>query len=272
MPIRYRFSPLLVLPRVPSLVWGRRSAYEDFTAAFNSIGTAPMVDGAERIPERGPFIALMNHYHTPQIPSWWFAMAMCTAIGDRRAGHAPHEPRMLVATHWTYPDWLRRATIGAASAIAVGRIIHAYGYLRMEPPVLGASESDRRADSMRAALEAARHARDSGDMLGIAPEGGDTPDGAMVRPPPGAGRFLLLLAATGLPFVPFGLYLNGDRIIVNTGELFALDVPRRLPGRSTPIPKDELDELALCEAMGRVARLVPVELRGYYAAAAQPGK
>lgn len=268
MPIHYRISPALLLPRLPSLAFRRRSAYADFTAAFKSIGTSPIVKGAERIPERGPFIALMNHYHVPEIRSWWFAMAMCQAIGDRRTGHAPHEPHMLVATEWTYPDWFRRATIGAASAFAVGRIIHAYGYLRMEPPVLGPGQADRRAHSIRAALEAAREAKTSGHVLGIAPEGGDTPDGVMVRPPPGAGRFLLLLAAVGLPCLPFGLYLDGDRIVVNTGEMFELSVPRRrLSGAS--LSKDEVDEAALCQAMGRIAQLVPNPLRGYYAPAAR---
>src|SRR5512135_1053241 len=269
MATRYRFPLALVLPRVPSLVCGRRSSYDDFTAAFAAVGTSPAVVGAVRIPQSGPFIAVMNHYHRPDIPSWWFAMAACKAIGDCRIGHAPHEPRMLVATHWTYPDWFHRATIGAASAFAVGRIIRAYDYLRMEPPVLGASQSGRRAGSIRLALEAARQARQSGHVIGIAPEGGDTPNGAMVRPPPGAGRFLLLLAATGLTFLPFGLYMDGDRIVVNTGERFGLEMPRRDLHGATPMPKDELDEWALCEAMGRVARLVPNELRGYYAAGAQ---
>ncbi len=248
---------------------GRRSSYDDFTAAFAAVGTSPIVIGAERIPQHQPFIALMNHFHRPDIPSWWFAMAMCKAIGDRRKVHAPHEPRMLVATHWTYPDWLHRATIGAASAFAVGRIIHTYDFLRMEPPALGASASNHRAQSMRLVLEAARQAARTGHVIGIAPEGGDTPNGEMVRPPPGAGRFLLLLAATGVPFLPFGLYLEGDRIVVNIGECFALRAPRTASGSHVPASKVDLDEWALREVMGRIACLVPTELRGAYATAAQ---
>lgn len=254
----------MIIARTPSFLFGRRSSYADFRAAFAAVGTTPLVCNAERIPQAEPFIAVMNHCHRPEIPSWWFAMALCHAIGDRRRGHAPHEPRMIVARHWTYDNCWQRATIGAGSAFVVGRIIRAYGYLGMEPVALGTAEAGQRARSMRQILDAARCARTSGDIIGIAPEGGDTPGGVMQRPPPGAGRFLWLLAAAGMPFLPFGLSVQGDRLRVAVGELFSPpDV--RAAGGPPPADKAAFDEWVLQEIMGRVALLLPPDLRGYYA-------
>jgi len=264
MPIRYRFPPRLIAPRLPSLLFGHRSAYADCCAAYEAIGTTPLVSGVDCIPQSGPFIAVMNHYHRPAVPSWWFAMGMLHAIGARRLGHAPHEPRLIVARHWTYDDYWHRATWGAGSMFVVGRIIRAYGYLGMEPVALGDAAGGRRARSMRLALVAARDACARGGMLGMAPEGGDGPGGVLQRPPAGAGRFLWLLAATGIPFVPFGNSLDGERVRVSVGEPFALPA---LHARGGPpaASKALFDEWVLQETMGRIARLLPDALRGYYA-------
>ena len=83
----------------------------------------------------------------------------------------------------------------------------------------------------------------------------------MTRPPVGAGRFLLLVAAVGLPFLPAGVYAEDGLLVAHFGPPFELSAP-------TGIPKAELDEWALRESMGRIARLIPENLRGVYRDAA----
>src|SRR5713101_6856248 len=107
--LRYHFPLSLVAPRVPSFLFGqRRSLQADVTLAFAAIHTAPRVIAADNTPQRDAFLLVMNHYHRSDIPAWWSGMAVIHAVAMRRAGHAPHELRMLVASQWTYDDPLQK--------------------------------------------------------------------------------------------------------------------------------------------------------------------
>jgi 1-acyl-sn-glycerol-3-phosphate acyltransferase len=254
--IRYHFPLRLIAPRVPSFVLGRRrSLSADVTAAFQALGAAPQVRGRGYIPLQDAFLLVMNHYHRADIPSWWMSMAVIQAIAERRAGHAPNELRMVVASQWTYPVGLRRLIAEPFSRFLVGRIITAYDFLPMVPPELGPAAMIRRAGTLRAIVLAARAAEDNRTLIGLAPEGGDTDGGVMVRPPVGAGRFMQLLCTAGPPFLPAGVWAEGDQLFVRFGEPFHVV-------EQAGVRKSERDEFYMREVMGRVAALVPPPLRG----------
>ncbi|MEP7200769.1 MAG: 1-acyl-sn-glycerol-3-phosphate acyltransferase [Chloroflexota bacterium] len=254
----YHFPFSLLAPRIPSLLLGRRRAlHADVNAAFAAIGAAPHAVNAEHILQREPFLLVMNHFHRRDIPSWWMVMAVMKAVADQRAGHAPPDLRMIVATQWTYTNPWQKIFVAPVMRFVVGRIMRAYDFLPMEPTALGASHANQRARSIRGVVVAAKQARQAQFPIGLAPEGGDTLDSALRRPPNGAGRFMLLLAATGLPFLPVGVYVSNERLVTNFGTLFALRAPPALS-------KGETDEWASREVMERIACLLPAELRGAY--------
>jgi 1-acyl-sn-glycerol-3-phosphate acyltransferase len=253
--VRYHFPLHFIVPRLPSFILGRRrSLSADAQAAFRAIGTLPHIAGAEQIPEHGPFLMVMNHFHREDIPSWWMAMAVVQAITERRAGHACGELRMVIASQWTYQG-LRKLIAEPLSRFLIGRVIRVYHGLPMIPTALGQSASAQRARTLRNIIEATHEAARNETPIGLAPEGGDTPGGVMIRPPTGAGRFMQLLAGSGMPLLPAGAWADGDQLWVKFGE------PFQLSGLEMK-KKDAREEAVVQQVMGRIAALVPERLRG----------
>jgi 1-acyl-sn-glycerol-3-phosphate acyltransferase len=253
--VRYHFPLHFIIPRLPSFILGRRrSLSADVHAAFKMVGTLPHIKDAGHVPKHGPFLMVMNHFHREDIPSWWMAMAVMQAIAEQRAGYACGELRMVIASQWTY-DGLRKLVAEPMSQFLIGRVIRVYHGLPMVPTALGQSASVQRAQTLRNIIEATREAARSETPIGLAPEGGDTPGGVMIRPPAGAGRFMQLLSSSGIPFLPAGAWADGDQIHVKFGEPFQLNGMEKLR-------KDAREEAVVQWVMGRIAVLVPERLRG----------
>jgi hypothetical protein len=94
-------------------------------------------------------------------------------------------------------------------------------------------------------------------MLGLAPEGGDNPDGTLSMPAPGAGRFGLLLAGNGLRFIPAGAYEADGEFCLKFGPEYELRLPPGLSAR-------EKDQQAARIIMQNIANLLPFPLRGSF--------
>jgi len=90
--------------------------------------------------------------------------------------------------------------------------------------------------------------------IGLAPEGRDIPGGGLGEPPPGAGRFLLLL---DLPVLPVGVYALGPQYYVHFGPMLRLESGNGLPA-------DKRDRLASDQVMRAIAACLPPERRGCY--------
>ena len=76
-------------------------------------------------------------------------------------------------------------------------------------------------------------------------------------PPPGLGRFCLLLAAAGLRFVPVGVYECDGELTLHFGPAYDLDLPPHLPVA-------DKDRLAAYTVMTHIAALLPLSLRGTF--------
>jgi hypothetical protein len=111
-----------------------------------------------------------------------------------------------------------------------------------------------RAATIRAAVQVIRE----GGIVGLMPEGDVGPTPALLEAREGTGNFLLLLAAGGARFLPLGIYEEGGRMVLHTGESFSLDMP---PDAS----RQNRDLWARTTVMRRVKELLPQPLWGAYA-------
>jgi hypothetical protein len=112
-----------------------------------------------------------------------------------------------------------------------------------------------RAEAVRKVLDFLK--RTERPVIGIAPEGGDSPDGKLARPASGSGRFGLLLAASGLGFVPAGIHEADGGICLRFGPAYKLRVAASLSSA-------EKDHAAATIIMENIARLLPEHLRGEF--------
>jgi 1-acyl-sn-glycerol-3-phosphate acyltransferase len=120
-----------------------------------------------------------------------------------------------------------------------------------------------RAKAVRRVVEVTRE--DPNAVVIVAPEGRDNLEGGnLAPPPPGVGRFLLLLAERGLPVLPVGGWESDGALNVHFGRVYTLAVPPQLRA-------DDKDKAATEIVMSHLAALLPAGLRGPYSPPDQPG-
>lgn len=198
------------------------------------------------IPDRGAVI-VANHYFSPTFRAWWIALALTAALEE--------EVHWVMAGAWTYPDALRAHLITPLTRTLFKRLAWIYGFTWMPPMPPAAHEAAARA---RAVREVLRHvAGESRPVIGLVPEGGDTAAGDLALPPPGVGRFLLLLAAQGLPLFPAGVFESHGGLCLRFGP------PLTLPFDEA-CPPEVKDRRAADAVMRSIADCLPEELRGAY--------
>ncbi len=227
----------------------RRNFHRDAEACLDHLKPPLQISGKENIPQHGPCVLTVNHYHRSGFGAQWFALAIAAAVP--------------VHMHWImtgeFTSWPR--PFGAlASRLLLKRIAKIYDFTTMPPMPPHPKDVERRAASVRAVLEYVRHAQDP--VLGLAPEGydpqGPEPDGVLTRPAAGVGRFGLLLANAGLKFVPVGAYEAEGVFHLHFGEQYELSV-------ADDLSVDAKDQSAMQIIMESIARLLPSHLRGEFA-------
>ena len=217
------FAGAPVLPQERLWVW--RLGYPPVRAIASFL--APWrIEGAERIPPRGPFIVVTNHLN------------------------------------WKDPPWIE---------FALGRAIRYMAKREVfEIPILGFTLRGigcfpvRRGEADRGALATALAVLDAGQPLGYFPEGHRSESGALIRAKPGIAHIAL---RSGALVVPLGVIGSRDArmgrfwrrdITIRVGEPFRVKDLRDAPAG---------DPQAVADAvMRRIAALLPVEMRGVYAA------
>ncbi len=226
---------------------GRRSFRDDARAMVSRLKPPPQILGREHIPSAGPCLLTVNHYHSSTFQSWWIALAISAAL--------PVDVHWITAGALTFPDALRSAIFTPLSQRGLRRIADTYGFTPMPPMPPRPFEAAARAQAVRRVLKYVRE--NEKPIIGLAPEGGDTPGGAIQLPPPGVGRFILHLAELGLPIAPIGAYEENGSYYFRFGARYCLKVEEGLP-------PDDRDRLAAEIVMRRIAELLPVELRGEF--------
>jgi hypothetical protein len=167
----------------------------------------------------------------------------------------PAEIHWVITSAWMYSGSLLSHTVTPLSRWALERLSRVYGFTTMPPAGPVQTALPVQAAAVRRVLEYARRA--DCPVIGLAPEGRDHPQGVLQWPPPGAGRFMLKLAALGLPVLPLGLYEASERLCLRFGPAYHLEAP---PGGSHA----EQDTWARRQVMTRIAALIPPPLRGEF--------
>lgn len=248
MPPEYpRLAPEVILGAAWALLGGgRRSFRQDALRLARDL--AVVVSGAEHIPQSGPGVVVFNHYSRPGFQAWWIAIAL--------AARVPVEMHWTMTAAWTEAGDLGSRVKAAASALLFPRLARVYGFTAMPPMPPRPHEAQERARAVRQVLAAVR--KKPRLLVGLSPEGQDAPGGALMRPHPGAGRFLALLSGPGYPFYPVGVDETNAALRLHFGPPFRLELP---PGTSP----QQVDRLAADAAMQAIAALLPERLRGAYA-------
>lgn len=256
----YHLPPHMVLRVLFSMAIGRRrDILADTARLLSPPRPRPIIEGAENVPRHGAFLTLINHYARPGLDAWWPAIAATWALGQARPGL---RVRWLMVSEWTWPARRYRYFIAPATRRLFRRLARVYGFI-LTPPVINIFSGNypvhQGAAAVRRFLALAREAGRHGEALALAPEGQEGRRGALTALPPGTGRFLVLLAKAGLPFLPVGISERDGSLLVRFGPVWRLTAP--------DLPKDELDLWAAQEVMTRIACLLPESLWGAYAQA-----
>ncbi|MBN2548903.1 MAG: 1-acyl-sn-glycerol-3-phosphate acyltransferase [Anaerolineales bacterium] len=207
-----------------------------------------MVNGSQHIPQTGPALMVMNHYHRPGFQAYWFTLAISAVT--------PAEIHWTITSAWTddgTPGAKFRATI---SPFLLPRLARVYAFTSMPPMPPRPHEITARAAAVRQLLGVAQ--QNPPPLLALAPEGRDHPAGELMPPPPGVGRLLAMLDGFGYPIVPIGVSEDQHRLILTFERPFHLTLPKDL----NPTQRDEQ---AAEQVMKEIAALLPAELQGAYA-------
>ena len=232
------------------LLLGQRDFHQDAKACIENLKPPLQVSGKENIPQHGPCLITVNHYHRSGFGAQWIALAIAALV--------PVNMHWIMTGEFTYPGKWYGAIASIGSRILLQRIAHLYGFTRMPPMPPRHKDVAARAASVRAVLDYVRRAEDP--VLGLAPEGYDPPGpaGILTRPASGLGRFALLLSKAGLrEFSPVGVYEVDGILQLRFGECYRLSVGSRLSA-------DEKDVQTSQIIMEHIARLLPVQLRGEF--------
>ena len=245
---RYSYPPLGLLALAAAVLFGgRRSFRRDGLACVGRLEPPLRVLGEENVPRSGPALITFNHYARPGFHAWWMALALAAVV--------PAEMHFVMTGELTFPG-KRYAPLGqAGSRWLLKRLAKVYDFTIMPPMPPRPRDVTGRAHSVRAVLSHLK--RNPQAVLGLAPEGGDMPGGRLCMPPPGAGRFMVLLTGAGLPVVPAAFYEEAGTACLRFGPEYWLPVP------AGALPQ-ERDRTTARFVMERIAQLLPVSLRGEF--------
>jgi hypothetical protein len=244
----YSLPPRTVTSLLRDLILARRRSFRtDALACLGRLKPSLRVFGEENIPQTGPCVVTFNHYYRPDFSAIWMPISIAALV--------PAEMHFVMTGELTYPGkWY--APLGMfLSKIVLQCAAHVYGFTAMPPMPPREKDVEARAESVRKVLEVAR--RQKNVIIGLAPEGGDQPGGRLTMPASGAGRFVLLLSAAGLRFIPAGIFEADGALCLHFGAAYELTVPRGLSA-------DEKDHVAAKTMMGNIAGLLPPHLRGEF--------
>jgi hypothetical protein len=232
------------------LLLRKRDFHRDAQACIAGLHPSLKIMGQENIPQSGPCVITVNHYHRPGFGMQWIPLAVSASV--------PSGMHWIVTGEFTYRGKWYEALGTSGSKFILKRIAYIYNFFSMPPMPPREKDVAARAASVRAVLEYVMCAEEGSPILGLAPEGYDASDvGILTRPFQGVGRFGLLLSKLGLKFAPVGAYEADGCLCLRFGEAYELRTPDGLS-------LDEKDWHASQIMMEHIAELLPAQLRGEF--------
>jgi hypothetical protein len=254
---RYVHPHRLVLAVAASVLLHRkRNLGADAARLVRNIAPPPSVENAHLIPNQAPFLLVANHYSRRGYQVWWGAALLTSVIEESQS--EPAEIIWLMTNRWTYSDWLRSHLITPLTHMLLTRLARTYGLISMPPMPPQPQYVEEGAQGVRRVLtQLRRRAPEGPPILCLAPEGRDSPDGSLIEPPPGTGRFLMHIHKQGLPVVPAGVAEINGLLTARFGPPFALQShPEQTKG--------EQDRQASAQVMTSIGLQLPEALWGAF--------
>ena len=246
---KYSYPPVLFVRAAwDLLLMRRRDLRRDAKACIENMSAKLKVLGEENIPQQGGCVLTINHYHRPGLGAQWIALAVTSLV--------PLKVHWAVTAELMCQGKWYRAVGSRASRVFLRRLATLYGLITMPPMPPRPKDVEARAASVRALLAYVK--QEHGPVLGISPEGYNSPQGALARPAQGFGRFALLLSRAGMKFIPVGGYEADGIFHLHFGKEYELSIP-------CDLSTDEKDEQAMQIIMRKIACLLPMYLRGEFA-------
>jgi hypothetical protein len=205
------------------------------------------VRGLENIPQRGPGLITVNHYHSEHFWSPWIALSVSSQV--------PAEVYWTITNAWTFPGRRSARLLRPASHWILTKMAQVYGLNPMPPMPPAPEEGAERAASVRRIVQYARE--NANALIGYAPEGSDQPGGVLSMPPAGTGRLALALTRRGMPVYPAGIYEDeNNRPCLYFGQPHSLFVDENSP--------EQADLQARIQMMRAIATCLPEALWGEF--------
>jgi 1-acyl-sn-glycerol-3-phosphate acyltransferase len=194
--------------------------------------------GLENIPARGPYQIHINHYARPGFNTAWIALSVSAV--------QPAEVTWVVADQWVFEGNPVRFLLRPAMRYILASIRQVYGFLPMPTMVPGYSDMPERSAAVRRVIRYCRNHPMA--IIGLTPEGQDSPQHGVHLAPTGAGKFILQLNRMKLPILPAAMVEKDGCLTVKFGLVFDLpaeiDVPRSQVDKTIRvIVRDQLLEL-----------------------------
>ena len=227
-----------------------RSIARDARDAMGTVSPPPQILGLDHVPAEGACLVTCNHYTRPGFGAWWTALSISAAVSLGRSEAAQADIRWVMTAAWRYPkgDW-RRHFVTPLTRWAFARAAEVYGFITMPPMPPGPHEVTARASAVLRTVRIAQQLAGEGGLLGLAPEGRDTPELAQPQalggsPPAGAGSFIALLVAAELPILPVGLAEDDGRLRIRFGAPFVPEIPRQRAERDRHVAHQVMRAIA----------------------------
>jgi len=196
----------------------RRSLRADALRLCSLVTPPILFSGLEHIPAQRPLLITANHFKSPTFSIAWTALSISAAL--------PDEVSWIMSNEWLFEGNPLGFMLRPLMRFVLKSITLAYGFLPMPTMIPGFSTSQQRTAGVRAVIEKLRHQPQS--ILGLTPEGMDSPTGGLALPPPGAGRFILHIQKMGALILPAAVFEHKGELHVRFGIPYRLASPANL--------------------------------------------
>jgi hypothetical protein len=242
----YPFPKSALVQLLTAVTLRRKLSFHKIAVSCTNLLDPPLkVYGRENIPGHDGTVLTINHYTRAGFQAWWVALAASSVISGE--------------VHWVQSNaWrmtgLQRPLSGVTRWL-FPQVAHVLDFTAMPPIPPDPWEVEQRAQAVREVLYVVRNNPQT--LVGLAPEGSDEEQNHLKMPPPGAGRFMLLLSNLGLTFLPAGFFEDNGAPCICFGRPYRLHVPEGLK-------TDERDLQAATIVMSAIAAQLPGELQGSF--------
>ena len=240
----YRVPVSFIAEFVSAVVTGRSL---DFSreARFLATGISPAIEilGRDHIPETGPCVITPNHFARPGFRAWWIAIGI--------SANVPVNVHWFMTSNWTSHHFWQKGWYEQVTCWLFERIARVFSFGQLssiDSDEIGGNRLPQVRALMSSAVENV-HSQNSRDaVLGLAPEGGDMPGGALGWPPKGSGKLFQFFSNLGYGINPVGVYESNNRFVINFGEQYRLSTNREFSAvtRDIQIRRIVMSHIAMC--------------------------